>query len=240
MLTGKLPFNVNAESDFMVMKEIIEGELEDPRVYYPHIDESTINLLMHMIDKNKESRLSSLDDVLAFRVKESQVLNAPIVQNDSDNSLFGENETIVNTKMFKNPFSFKGRIRRTEYGLSLIIFYVLYILVASMVQGSGSGKEIFIVFYIPLFWFLWTQGTKRCHDRNNSGLFQIIPYYVFWLVFAEGDIGENEYGPSPKGNIEKITINKLENNYCPSCNKIVEHSDSEVCNECGTVLTSID
>ena len=28
--------------------------------------------------------------------------------------------------MFKKPFSFDGRIRRTEFGLSFIIFYIIF------------------------------------------------------------------------------------------------------------------
>ncbi len=97
-------------------------------------------------------------------------------------------------KMFAKPFSFDGRIRRTEYGLSFIIYIVLYAIVIGLVKASG----VFLIAYIPLLWFLWAQGAKRCHDRGNSGWYQIIPFYVFWLLFAEGDKLKNEYGNPAK------------------------------------------
>jgi uncharacterized membrane protein YhaH (DUF805 family) len=97
-------------------------------------------------------------------------------------------------KMFSAPFSFDGRIRRTEYGISFIIYVLSYTLIAAVAESFS----ILFVAIIPLLWFLWAQGAKRCHDRGNSGWFQIIPFYVFWMLFAEGDNTKNEYGNSPK------------------------------------------
>ena len=97
-------------------------------------------------------------------------------------------------KMFSAPFSFVGRIRRTEYGISFIIYIFSYALIAAIAKSSS----IFFIAFIPLLWFLWAQGAKRCHDRGNSGWYQLIPFYVFWLLFAEGDNFDNEYGNSPK------------------------------------------
>lgn len=103
--------------------------------------------------------------------------------------------------MFKNPFSFKGRIRRTEYGLSYLLYFLFLFFIVSLSEIiENLIGDIFILFlYIPLFWFILAQGTKRCHDRGNSGWFQIIPYYRLWMLFAGSDNGINEYGPNPKG-----------------------------------------
>ncbi len=97
-------------------------------------------------------------------------------------------------KMFAAPFSFDGRIRRTEYGISLIV----YAIIASFINSIAKGAPIFGLAYIAMLWFLWAQGAKRCHDRNASGWYQIIPFYVLWMLFAEGDSSANQYGPSPK------------------------------------------
>jgi uncharacterized membrane protein YhaH (DUF805 family) len=97
-------------------------------------------------------------------------------------------------KMFSAPFSFDGRIRRTEYGISFIIYICAYVIIAA----NAKTSSFFFVAFIPLLWFLWAQGAKRYHDRGNSGLYQIIPFYVFWMLFAEGDITKNAYGNSPK------------------------------------------
>jgi uncharacterized membrane protein YhaH (DUF805 family) len=99
--------------------------------------------------------------------------------------------------MFKNPFSFEGRIRRTEYGLSIIIYAVAERIVSEI--GSEIGGVIILILIIPVIWFLVAQATKRCHDVGNSGWWQLIPLYGLWLVFQDGDHGPNQYGENPKG-----------------------------------------
>ena len=103
--------------------------------------------------------------------------------------------------MFKNPFSFEGRIRRTEYGLSIIIYTVAYVIIAGIGAAAGNDGAGAIIFIgmIPLLWFLWAQGAKRCHDLDNSGFWQLIPFYGLWLLFQEGQSGSNQYGDNPKG-----------------------------------------
>ena len=100
--------------------------------------------------------------------------------------------------MFKNPFSFNGRIRRLEYGLSYILCSVLQVGVEE-ITNLDEAYDIFGLLLIPVFWFIFAQGAKRCHDRGNSGWYQIIPFYIFWMIFAESEDGENEYGLNPKG-----------------------------------------
>jgi len=100
--------------------------------------------------------------------------------------------------MFQDPFSFDGRIRRIEYGISVIIYLVACVIVTAIMQSGGDAVIIGLAF-IPLEWFLLAQGAKRCHDRGNSGWHQCIPFYSLWLLFANGDKGENEYGKNPKG-----------------------------------------
>ena len=108
--------------------------------------------------------------------------------------------------MFKNPFSFKGRIRRTEFGISYIIYIVLYQLSALISIDILEIPWLLFLFVIPLFYFFIAQGAKRCHDRGNSGWYQLIPFYILWMIFADSENGVNEYGPNPKalGNVEEI------------------------------------
>jgi hypothetical protein len=97
-------------------------------------------------------------------------------------------------KMFAGPFSFNGRIRRLEYGLSVIFFYFLYFVLIAL----SEDLPIIALGYIPLLWFLLAQGAKRCHDNGNSGWFQSIPFYFFWMIFSEGDLRINAHGAPPK------------------------------------------
>ena len=101
--------------------------------------------------------------------------------------------------MFSRVFSFKGRIRRLEYGLTYLIV-MLYNLPIQLIPEDG-GEMVALIWFmliIPVQWALWAQGAKRCHDLGHNGWWQLIPFYIFWLVFADGDYVENEYGPCPK------------------------------------------
>ncbi len=100
--------------------------------------------------------------------------------------------------MFRNPFSFDGRISRTEYVISFIIFVAAPLIINTLINAH-VGDNITGYGYIPILWFIWAQGAKRCHDLGNSGWYQLIPLYFFWLLFTDSPIGSNEYGDNPKG-----------------------------------------
>ena len=119
----------------------------------------------------------------------------------NDSPIETEFSSISNKGMFKRPFSFHGRIRRLEYGLSMIIYFVWYVAIDVMMNtpDPSLGASLFVlVSFIPMAWFLWAQNAKRCHDRGNSGWYQLIPFYWFILLFGDGEEDENEYGDNPK------------------------------------------
>ena len=101
--------------------------------------------------------------------------------------------------MFKKPFSFDGRIRRTEFGISFIICYIAHICLVGLMDLNGY------IFCIPFFFFFFSQAAKRSHDMDKSGWFTLIPLYnPFFLLFREGTIGANKYGKDPKYRITDI------------------------------------
>jgi len=111
-----------------------------------------------------------------------------------------------NKGMFRSPFSFKGRIRRLEYGLSFVIYIFTYAIIGIIFGGlSTNGSEaaammtiVELVIALPLYWFIIAQNCKRCHDVNSSGWMQLIPFYMLFLLFVRGTIGVNKYGKDPK------------------------------------------
>lgn len=97
--------------------------------------------------------------------------------------------------MFKNPFSFEGRIRRGEYFISFV--FSIFLLPCIYIIGNVGYLLIFPALFFWC-WFLIAQTAKRCHDMGHSGFFQYIPLYHLYLLFADGEPFENEFGPTPK------------------------------------------
>ncbi len=120
-----------------------------------------------------------------------------------------KSEVITYKGMFKRPFSFKGRIRRLEYGLSIIIYFV-YLVTVRFIIGVIVGNMhedllflISLILAIPVLWFMLAQGAKRFHDTGETGWLQLAcvfcPLYVLFMLLCDGDKFANEYGEAPKG-----------------------------------------
>jgi uncharacterized membrane protein YhaH (DUF805 family) len=103
--------------------------------------------------------------------------------------------------MFKNPFSFYGRIRRTEYAYTLLIclFASSFFQTIATSANEGISKISGIALFIALTWFYLAQAAKRCHDLGNMHLYLFIPLYYLWMLFSDGDTYTNQYGADPKG-----------------------------------------
>ena len=56
MLTGRLPINTNTDSDFVLMKEIVEGEIVNPKNLEGSISDKLSSVLLRMLSKKKEDR----------------------------------------------------------------------------------------------------------------------------------------------------------------------------------------
>ncbi|GHA78395.1 DUF805 domain-containing protein [Pontibacter akesuensis] len=113
-----------------------------------------------------------------------------------------------------NIFSFSGRIRRTEYAVTHIILTTLmsvifFVFGVSLFAGESAAAGATIFFVVAMLmasWISLASGAKRCHDRGNSGFFQLIPFYGLWMLFGDGDHGSNYYGNDPKGRISQADM----------------------------------
>jgi len=100
--------------------------------------------------------------------------------------------------MFKNSFSFSGRITRTEFGVSYVIAMSYLVFVLIIAQWLEVSEFMILPPLIAMFWFLYAQGAKRCHDMGRSGYYQLIPFYFFAMIIGESQNKTNRYGPNPK------------------------------------------
>ena len=117
-----------------------------------------------------------------------------------------EQQTDKKTAMFRGCFSFNGRIGRLEYVLSVIISFAYAFFVAAplsillMIISADINVEVAQhLALIPSYWFILSQGTRRCQDLDCSGWWQLVPFYFLAMLFSEGKLGTNKYGANPKG-----------------------------------------
>ncbi len=140
--------------------------------------------------------------------------------------------------MFKAPFSFKGRISKTEYRVTNFLMMGLLAVVVSVAMINEYFAYIGLL-WLPGLWFFFAQGVKRCHDLGKNGWHQVTPFYTITMLFSDGTVGNNEYGPDPKEmeNKDKMEIIQADSivmvtTNCPACGHPIKPTDSE-CTACG-------
>jgi serine/threonine protein kinase len=137
------------------------------------------------------------------QTNETRVINTPSANDNSsvqNSNTDSDNEKAQNKRMFQKPFSFKGRIRRLEFGITFVLYYVYNMVIPSLIYDPYGGINyvgmvLYFLTMVPMIWLLLAQGCKRCHDKGHSGWFQLIPIYnPILLIFGHGDEKENKYG----------------------------------------------
>lgn len=144
--------------------------------------------------------------------------------------------------MFKNIFSFSGRIRRTEYALSYLLVFVLMLGWSLIINYFEVFGLYVILQLIAIYWFLFSQGSKRCHDMGKSGFYQLIPFYFFAMVFSEGENRRNKYGQDPKlvvGQEKELSISEMNKAFEMPEGKQIENIASELISGILLIVLSI-
>ena len=106
---------------------------------------------------------------------------------------------------------FNGRARRSEYwffilgvvGVSIIAGILDAIIGSNISAGTGIfGLIVGLGLIVPKL----SAGARRLHDTGRSGWLQLIGLIpcVGWIILivllvGEGNPGDNQYGPNPKG-----------------------------------------
>ena len=93
-------------------------------------------------------------------------------------------------------FSFRGRINRAKWWLSVLVVFVIAIVVnvLSAVFSSGAIATILGLVYLVLWiWISLAAGTKRLHDLNRSGAWLVLfigaPILLFIILIALAGLG---------------------------------------------------
>ncbi|MDI1254652.1 MAG: DUF805 domain-containing protein [Flavobacterium sp.] len=123
--------------------------------------------------------------------------------------------------VFENFANFDGRARRSEFWYFILAFYIfvaLLILVGvaltAATQSAGVGMVFFILYILYALLNVIPNIAvivRRLHDVGKSGWYYFIilipiigSIWMLILLCTEGDSGQNEYGPDPKGDYQEV------------------------------------
>lgn len=101
-------------------------------------------------------------------------------------------------------FTFKGRLNRMRYFKRLLLLALIEWLLFGVVDGFGIDRTSFIVM-IPCWLASFSLISRRAHDTGHGSTLFLILWLIpviniisgLYLLFKEGEIGANEYGPDP-------------------------------------------
>lgn len=105
-------------------------------------------------------------------------------------------------------FSIKGRLRRRDYIIAVIIGLAPMAIGYFLLKNLGIEISAYVIDAIRLicFIFIFIQSTKRLHDIGLSAWFAlvgVVPFlnlvFLIWLCIQDGYSGTNSYGLDPKG-----------------------------------------
>ncbi|MFE7841761.1 DUF805 domain-containing protein [Streptomyces sp. NPDC057474] len=108
-------------------------------------------------------------------------------------------------EVLKKYVVFSGRARRQEYWMFTLIASLIYL--GLVVLGLAMDTEVpELVFVAAIFLPSLAVSVRRLHDIGRSGwwvLIGLVPCVgsIVTIIFmaTEGQRGENQYGPDPKG-----------------------------------------
>ena len=113
-------------------------------------------------------------------------------------------------KVLKNYANFEGRARRREYWYFTLFYYLLSLPLIFVDQAIDpeigyAGIIYSLGMIIPSI----AVAVRRMHDVGKSGWYILIPIYNLILACTNGDVGTNEYGNDPKGDLMQDEINAI-------------------------------
>lgn len=170
MLTGTLPFNTQTESDFEIMKQIVEGRGIDETFLEGRVSDVMIKVLKKMTEKKSEHRFATcyqISEALISNNVPEDILNIGINDKNTetaDNNVEFEEETIeINNKFFPKA-DFGKRI--SAFIIDGIVFAFLLGIMIDQLVKSANQQENYAV-YVIIFLFILILSLIR--DGLNKG-----------------------------------------------------------------------
>lgn len=90
--------------------------------------------------------------------------------------------------MFKHPFSYRGKIGRKEYALSILFMFIITYPIPIILANYPEYGYYPLIAFFPVLLFLLAQSVKRSHDTGRSGWYVLIPFFIFVLLFEKGHL----------------------------------------------------
>ena len=144
------------------VKELLEQEI----VTIEHNTTEETSEVDNTIIPNCQSQIETLS---------SEIETTNTLEDNMSNSQAEEQSHVTNTTskpgMFRNPFSFTGRIRRTEYGLSIIICFFINLLMEVMMSAAteSNAAALLVLYLIYSYLIVGFYGRKEQNDAMTEG-----------------------------------------------------------------------
>lgn len=142
----------------------------------------------------------------------------PHYSSESENICEHYEAPIDNSKMFSHWYTWKGRIGRLEYILSVLLVWVVFsgisFFLLRFTDNNDTGLiPLIIIFILVIFgrYLIIVAGIKRCHDSRSSIIYAYLisslsfsPWGIvgavaaFYLLFQRGEDEINEHGTVPQ------------------------------------------
>ena len=139
MLSGRIPFNVDTDSDFEIMNEIVTGEIKDPREYYPHISDWLVDILFASVHKDRTKRIQNTDE---FTKRLLSKEGKAAVMGTADKTIIEEPKTEIKEpkKTVKvPPLTTKTKNKRN---ITIIAGIILIVIIGLVLLKQSSNKTV--------------------------------------------------------------------------------------------------
>lgn len=139
MLTGKLPYNIDTESDFKIMNEIVNSQILNPKSYYSYISDNTVKLIFSLTNKNRNFRILDYyieDEYNMHKNVDNEKSTETIISN---NKLNNTRNSLKNTVKKNIKFQWKKNILIIT---SVIVFFILILIFLKNIIFSSSISSI--------------------------------------------------------------------------------------------------